>query len=246
MWSEIWHDGLAIVLAAPLADLASYFYSCNDRNLPEMQNVLLCSWCSTPHPPHPLTRRISKYFEIPRSTQDPPKIHPRSTKIHPKSTQDPPKIHTRSTQDPPKIHPRSSQDPPRSTTKIHSRSTKIHHHPPKSQPRSIQSHKDPPLDSPMRNLRNKRNGLVRPGGDVNVLQSFWKVGVTKGVGHRSAETRVHQTRGGPCTKCICFDPSPYNIRSGQAQAAQEVHKAPQAALQAAPQAAPLMLLRMRT
>ena len=176
MWSEIWHDGLAIVLAAPLADLASYFYSCNDRNLSEMQNVLLCSWCSTPHPPHPLTRRISKYFEIPRSTQDPPKIHPRSTKIHPKSTQDPPKIHTRSTQDPPKIH---------------SRSTKIHHHPPKSQPRSIQSLQDPPLDSPMRNLRNKRNVLVRPGDDVNVLQSFWKVKVAKGVGHGSAKTRVH-------------------------------------------------------
>jgi hypothetical protein len=49
MWSEIWHDGLAIVLAAPLADLASYFYSCNDRNLSEMQNVLLCSWSHSRH-----------------------------------------------------------------------------------------------------------------------------------------------------------------------------------------------------
>ena len=36
------------------------------------------------------------------------------------------------------------------------------------------------------------------------------------------------------------------MRSWQAQAAQEVPKAPQAALQAAPQAAPLMLLCMRT
>jgi hypothetical protein len=138
----------------------------------------------------------------PRSTKStqaptPDQIHSRSTtcpiEIIPRSTQDPSKIHLRSIQDPHKIHPRSSKIQPRSPTFIqdHPRSTKIHHHPPKSQPRSIQSLQDPPLDSPMRNLRNKRNVLVRPGDDVNVLQSFWKVKVAKGVGHGSANTRVH-------------------------------------------------------
>jgi len=45
-----------------------------------------------------------------RSTQDPIKIHPRSTRYL-RSTRDPPKIHSRSTQDPPKIHARSTQEP---------------------------------------------------------------------------------------------------------------------------------------